>query len=299
MSPRPGSTRHRREETRAGHLARKGAHGDARATSCRGDGHVPEGADHQRGATVATRPTTARRVAGAEGGEIEMLVHGDGGEIQRRLSTVPGVEEVAIAAGAGSGGSSGQPGQTCATTSRVVVEAGFGLRGCRSNCEPEDVFLHSPPKRRRDQRRHHRAPRRHGAVRLTEGWVVAALFVPDVRIRIRGSGSGRSAATMDGAFGVVTGFLMPILPVITRVFAEERSRGPSAAPDLRSATGRLRPGGSELYLHVLLLATTRVRGRRRYMPGHLASLDLGLIAATSSACSRRPAATAIRSSPRA
>jgi ABC-2 type transport system permease protein len=121
-----------------------------------------------------------------------------------------------------------------------------------------------------------------------EGWVVAALFV------LLTSSFGfvvpvlaGQAATMDGVFGVSTGFLMPILiPVITmRVFAEERSRGTLelllTAPvrDWEVAAGKWL---GALTFYVLLLATTLVYVvvLAVYVPGHLASLDLGLIAAT-------------------
>lgn len=121
-----------------------------------------------------------------------------------------------------------------------------------------------------------------------EGWVVAALFV------VLTSAFGfvvpvlaGQAATMDGVFGVVTGFLMPtLIPVITmRVFAEERSRGTlellltSPVRDWEVAAGKWI---GALTFYVLLLATTLVYVvvLAVYVPGHLASLDLGLIAAT-------------------
>ena len=121
-----------------------------------------------------------------------------------------------------------------------------------------------------------------------EGWVVAALFV----LLTSAFGFvlpvlGGQAATMDGVFGVVTGFLMPILvPVITmRVFAEERSRGTlellltSPVRDWEVAAGKW---VGALTFYVLLLATTLVYVvvLAVYLPGHLATLDLGLIAAT-------------------
>jgi ABC-2 type transport system permease protein len=118
------------------------------------------------------------------------------------------------------------------------------------------------------------------------GWVVAALFVlltsafgfvvPDL---------AGQAATMDGVFGVITSFLLPVLiPVITmRVFAEERSEGTLelllTAPvrDWEVAAGKWL-GAFTFYL--LLLATTLayVALLTIYVPGH--SIDLGLIAAT-------------------
>ena len=93
-----------------------------------------------------TPDNLARRVAGAEGGEIEMLVHGDGGEIQRRLSIVPGVEEVAVtAAGAGLWRVAVRSARADMRDelARVVVEAGFGLRELQvRTVSLEDVFLH-------------------------------------------------------------------------------------------------------------------------------------------------------------
>ncbi len=120
------------------------------------------------------------------------------------------------------------------------------------------------------------------------GWIVAALFV------LLNSSFGfvvpvlaGQAATMDGVFGVITSFLMPVLiPVTTmRVFAEERSQGTlellltSPIRDWEVAAGKWL-GAFTFY--VLLLATTLVYVAVlvAYVPGHLASLDLGLIAAT-------------------
>ncbi len=120
------------------------------------------------------------------------------------------------------------------------------------------------------------------------GWVVAAIFV------VLNSAFGfvvpvlaGQAATMDGVFGVITSFLMPVLiPVTTmRVFAEERSQGTlellltSPVRDWEVAAGKWL-GAFTFY--VLLLATTLVYVAvlAVYIPGHLASIDLGLIAAT-------------------
>ena len=95
-----------------------------------------------------TPANLARRVAGAEGegGEIEMLVHGDGGEIQRRLSTVAGVEEVVVtAAGAGLWRVAVRSARADIRDelARVVVEAGFGLLELQVRTPSlEDVFLH-------------------------------------------------------------------------------------------------------------------------------------------------------------
>jgi ABC-2 type transport system permease protein len=96
------------------------------------------------------------------------------------------------------------------------------------------------------------------------GWVVAALFV------LLTSAFGfvlpvlaGQAATMDGVFGVITSFLLPVLiPVITmRVFAEERSEGTlellltSPVRDWEVAAGKWL-GAFTFY--VMLLATTLV-----------------------------------------
>jgi ABC-2 type transport system permease protein len=107
------------------------------------------------------------------------------------------------------------------------------------------------------------------------GWVVFGLFV------LLCSAFGfvlpvlaGQAATMDGVFGVITSLLLPILvPVITmQVFAGKRSDEnvePAAAKWL----------GAFIF-YVLLLAATLpyVVLLAIYVPGHLASLDLGLIA---------------------
>ena len=120
------------------------------------------------------------------------------------------------------------------------------------------------------------------------GWVVAALFV------LLTSAFGfvvpvlaGQAATLDGVFGVITGFLLPVLiPVLTmRSFAEERSDGTlellltSPVRDWEVAAGKWL-GAFAFY--VLLLAATLVYVvlLAVYVPGHLGSLDLGLIAAT-------------------
>jgi ABC-2 type transport system permease protein len=120
------------------------------------------------------------------------------------------------------------------------------------------------------------------------GWVVAALFV------VLNSAFGFAvpvlaghAGTLDSVYGVIAGLLIPVLvPVTTmRLFAEERSRGPlellltPAARDWEVAAGKWL-GAFTFYL--LLLATTLVYVALLavYVPGHLASLDLGLIGAT-------------------
>jgi len=120
------------------------------------------------------------------------------------------------------------------------------------------------------------------------GWVVAALFV------MLTSAFGFAvpvlagqAATMDGVFGVITGFLLPVLiPVLTmRSFAEERSDGTlellltSPVRDWEVAAGKWL---AAFAFYVLLLAATLVYVALLavYVPGNLGALDLGLIAAT-------------------
>ena len=120
------------------------------------------------------------------------------------------------------------------------------------------------------------------------GWVVAALFV------LLTSAFGfvvpvlaGQAATMDGVFGVITGFLLPVLiPVLTmRSFAEERSDGTlellltSPVRDWEVAAGKWL---AAFAFYVLLLAATLVYVALLavYVPGNLGALDLGLIAAT-------------------
>jgi ABC-2 type transport system permease protein len=107
------------------------------------------------------------------------------------------------------------------------------------------------------------------------GWVVVALFV----VLCSAFGfvfpvlAGQSA-TMDGVFGVITSLLLPVLvPVITmQVFAGKRREG-SVAPAIGKWLGAFT-------FYVLLLVTTLayVVLLAIYVPGHLASLDLGLIA---------------------
>jgi gliding motility-associatede transport system auxiliary component len=109
------------------------------------------------------------------------------------------------------------------------------------------------------------------------GWVVAALFV------LLNSALGfvlpvlaTRTATMDGVFGVTAGLLVPVLvPIITaQVFAGTR----------REATFEM-VGGKWLgafSFFVLLVTTTLLYAvlLASYVPGHLASLDLGLIGST-------------------
>jgi ABC-2 type transport system ATP-binding protein len=93
-----------------------------------------------------TPANLARSVAGGEGAEIEMVVQGDRGEIERRVAALPGVGEVAISP-AGDGGW-----RVVVKTSkadmrdelaRAVVQAGFGLRELSARTlSLEDVFMH-------------------------------------------------------------------------------------------------------------------------------------------------------------
>jgi ABC-2 type transport system permease protein len=84
------------------------------------------------------------------------------------------------------------------------------------------------------------------------------------------------AATLDGVFGLITRFLIPILiPVITmRVFAKERR----PIRNWEVAAGK---GLGAFTFYVLLLATTLVYVAVLgvYVPGHFGALDLGLISA--------------------
>jgi ABC-2 type transport system permease protein len=119
-------------------------------------------------------------------------------------------------------------------------------------------------------------------------WAVAALFV------VLNSAFGFAvpvfaghAGTMDGVYGVITSLLMPVLIPVTTMhqIAKERGQGTlellptPPARDWELAAGKWL-GAFTFYL--LLLATTLVYVALLavYVPGHLASLDLGLIGAT-------------------
>ena len=107
------------------------------------------------------------------------------------------------------------------------------------------------------------------------GWVVAVMFV----LLCSGFGfvlpvlAGQSA-TMDGVFGVITSLLLPVLvPVISmQVFAGKR-----AEDTLEPAAGRWL-GAFTFYVLLLVTTLPYVLLLALYVPGHLASLDLGLIA---------------------
>ena len=102
--------------------------------------------NHGRLVADDTPDNLARRIAGAEGAEIEMVVHGDGKEIERRLGAVPGVDSVAITdAGAGLWRVVVRSAKADMRDelARIVVEAGFGLRELQARTASlEDVFLH-------------------------------------------------------------------------------------------------------------------------------------------------------------
>jgi len=120
------------------------------------------------------------------------------------------------------------------------------------------------------------------------GWAVASLFV----LLSSAFGFvvpvlGGQAATMDGVFAVITSFLLPVLiPVITmRSFAEERSDGTlellltSPVRDWEVVGGKWL-GAFAFYVMLLAATVVYVALLAVYVPGHLGTLDLGLIAAT-------------------
>ena len=120
------------------------------------------------------------------------------------------------------------------------------------------------------------------------GWAVASLFI----LLTSAFGFvvpvlGGQAATMDGVFSVITGFLLPVLiPVMTmRSFAEERSDGTlellltSPVRDWEVAAGKWL-GAFAFYVLLLIATLAYVVLLAVFVPGHLESLDLGLIAAT-------------------
>jgi len=120
------------------------------------------------------------------------------------------------------------------------------------------------------------------------GWAVASLFI----LLTSAFGFvvpvlGGQAATMDGVFSVITGFLLPVLiPVMTmRSFAEERSDGTlellltSPVRDWEVASGKWL-GAFAFYVLLLIATLAYVVLLAVFIPGHLETLDLGLIAAT-------------------
>ena len=93
-----------------------------------------------------TPANLARSVAGVQGAEVEMVLQGDRAEIQRRLSALPGVDEVEISP-AGDGAwrvavKASKPDMRD-ELARAAVEAGFGLRELQARTlSLEDVFMH-------------------------------------------------------------------------------------------------------------------------------------------------------------
>jgi ABC-2 type transport system ATP-binding protein len=102
--------------------------------------------NHGRLVADDTPANLARNVAGAEGVEIEMVLQGDRGEIERRMGAVPGVEKVAISP-AGEGdwrvAVKASKADMRDELARAAVEAGFGLRQLQARTlSLEDVFMH-------------------------------------------------------------------------------------------------------------------------------------------------------------
>jgi ABC-2 type transport system permease protein len=115
------------------------------------------------------------------------------------------------------------------------------------------------------------------------GWVVAGLFTFLVStFGFYMTVIAAQQATMDGVFGVITGFMIPILvPLVTmRLFAEERSQGTlellltSPIREWELSVGKWAAAFS---FYLLLLATTLVYVV--ILRIHVGALDLGLIAA--------------------
>ncbi len=102
--------------------------------------------NHGRLVADDTPANLARSVAGAEGAEIEMVLQGDRGEIERRMRALPGVENVAISP-AGEGDwrvvVKASKADMRDELARAAVEAGFGLRQLQARTlSLEDVFMH-------------------------------------------------------------------------------------------------------------------------------------------------------------
>jgi ABC-2 type transport system ATP-binding protein len=93
-----------------------------------------------------TPDNLARSLTGARGAVIEMVVQGDGAEIERLLGALPGVDSVAVSA-AGGGLSrvvvKSAKADIRDDLARAVVQAGFGLRELQARTlSLEEVFLH-------------------------------------------------------------------------------------------------------------------------------------------------------------
>lgn len=102
--------------------------------------------NHGRLVADDTPANLARIVAGAEGAEIEMVLQGDRGEIERRMGALPGVEKMAISP-AGEGDwrvvVNASKADMRDELARAAVEAGFGLRQLQARTlSLEDVFMH-------------------------------------------------------------------------------------------------------------------------------------------------------------
>jgi ABC-2 type transport system ATP-binding protein len=102
--------------------------------------------NHGRLVADDTPANLALSVAGAEGVEIEMVLQGDRGEIERRMGAVPGVEKVETSPG-GEGDWRVVVKVSRADMrnelARAAVEAGFGLRQLQARTlSLEDVFMH-------------------------------------------------------------------------------------------------------------------------------------------------------------
>jgi len=102
--------------------------------------------NHGRLVADDTPANLARSVAGAEGVEIEMVLQGDRGEIERRIGAVPGVEKVAISP-AGEGDwrvvVKAAKADLRDELARAALGAGFGLRQLQARTlSLEDVFMH-------------------------------------------------------------------------------------------------------------------------------------------------------------
>ena len=102
--------------------------------------------NHGRLVADDTPANLARNVSGAEGVEIEMVLQGDRGEIERRMGAVPGVEKVAISP-AGEGDwrvvVKAAKADLRDELARAALGAGFGLRQLQARTlSLEDVFMH-------------------------------------------------------------------------------------------------------------------------------------------------------------
>src|SRR5216684_5251030 len=101
-----------------------------------------------RGRLVAddTPANLARTVAGSQGAEIEMVLQGDRGEIERRVGALAGVEAIAVSPAENGGWRvivKASKADMRDELARAVVQAGFGLRELSARTVSlEDVFMH-------------------------------------------------------------------------------------------------------------------------------------------------------------